>query len=264
MGWLQGLSAWQLAVVCSGFFVLVTWLGIIFVRPFLRLFLRRQTGVNDLVSYSSAGFSLLYGLLLGLLSVAAYQNAEKIGAFVESEAAALGLLYRSTSSYPEPHRGELQELLRDYALYVIRKDWPAHEQGRILEGGVARLAVFRETLMGFEPTTANQTILQDHTLGIFNDLVRARVERLSGVDLSIPGVFWYVVLIGAAINVVLIWLLDMRFLAHLILGGLVAFFLGVMIFLIAAMDHPLRGAVAIDASAYERIYDTLMAADETV
>jgi hypothetical protein len=264
MGWLQGLSAWQLAIVCSGFFVLVTWLGIVFVRPFLRLFLRRQPGVNELVSYSSAGFSLLYGLLLGLLSVAAYQNVEKINGFVDNEAASLGLLYLSTSSYPEPHRGELQALLRDYTLYVIHKDWPAHREGRILEGGVARLAVFRETLMGFEPDTANQTILQEHTLGTFNDLVRGRVERLGGVSLSIPGEFWYVVLIGAAINILLIWLLDMRFLAHLILGGLVAFFLGVMIFLIAAMDHPMRGAVAIDAAAYQRIYDTLMAADETV
>ena len=84
------------------------------------------------------------------------------------------------------------------------------------------------------------------------------------MGLSIPGVFWYVVLIGAAMNVVLIWMLDMRFFAHLVLGGLVSFFLGVMIFLIAAMDHPLRGAVRIDPAAYRLIYDRLMAQDETV
>ena len=138
MDWVQDLSVWQLAALCSGFFVAVTWLGIIFVRPFLRLLLRRQTGVNDLVSYSSAGFSLLYGLLLGLLSVATYQNVEKINAFVGHEAASLGLLYRSTSSFPEPLRADLQALQRDYALYVINKDWPAHEQGEIFQGGAAR------------------------------------------------------------------------------------------------------------------------------
>ena len=56
----------------------------------------------------------------------------------------------------------------------------------------------------------------------------------------------------------------MRFFAHLLLGGLVSFFLGVMIFLIAALDYPMRGAVAIDASAYQLIYDRVMAADETI
>ena len=262
--WVQGLSVWQLAALCSGFFVAATWLGIIFVRPFLRLLLRRQTGVNDLVSYSSAGFSLLYGLLLGLLSVATYQNVEKISAFVGQEAASLGLLYRSTDSFPEPLRTDLQALQRDYALYVIRKDWPAHEQGEIYQGGAARIAVIREKLMSFEPASANQQILLDQTLTILNDMSRSRVERLTSVDLRLPGVFWYVLLIGAAINVVLIWMLDMRFFAHLLLGGLVSFFLGVMIFLIAALDYPMRGAVAIDASAYQLIYDRVMAADETI
>ena len=77
MAWMLDLSPWALAALCSGIMVAITWLGIVFVRPFLRLLLRRQPGVNDLVSYSSAGFSLLYGLLLGLLSVATYQTSRR-------------------------------------------------------------------------------------------------------------------------------------------------------------------------------------------
>ena len=75
--------------------------------------------------------------------------------------------------------------------------------------------------------------------------------------------FWYVVLIGALINIVLIWMLDMRFFTHLILGGLISFFLGVMIFLLIAMDQPLRGAVAIPRPAYELAYRVLMEPDES-
>ena len=110
---MQDLSPWALAALCSGIMVAITWLGIVFVRPFLRLLLRRQPGVNDLVSYSSAGFSLLYGLLLGLLSVATYQNMEKVNTFIGQEAASLGLLYLASSSFPEPLRGDLQALQRD-------------------------------------------------------------------------------------------------------------------------------------------------------
>ena len=81
IAWLQQLSPFSLAIVCSGSFVLFTWFGIIFLRPFLRLLLRRQAGANDLVAYTSSWFSLLYGLLLGLLSVATYQNHTQIQGF---------------------------------------------------------------------------------------------------------------------------------------------------------------------------------------
>ena len=84
IAWLQNLSPIALAIVCSGSFVLLTWFGIVFVRPFLRLVLRRQAGANDLVAYTALG-SLLYGLLLGLLSVATYQNAAQVQTSVQRE-----------------------------------------------------------------------------------------------------------------------------------------------------------------------------------
>ena len=62
----------------SGFFLIVTWLGILFVRPVLRFWFRRESSTNDLVAYASSGFSLFYGLLLGLLSVAAYQSTKDV------------------------------------------------------------------------------------------------------------------------------------------------------------------------------------------
>ncbi|HMO35764.1 MAG TPA: hypothetical protein PKA06_06965 [Gemmatales bacterium] len=51
----------------------------------------------------------------------------------------------------------------------------------------------------------------------------------------------------------MIWLFDMRFLTHIILGGLLAFFLGTMIFLIAAMDNPFRGEVSITPEPFEKV-----------
>ena len=262
IAWLQNLSPFTLAVVCSGSFVLLTWFGIVFVRPFLRLVLRRQAGANDLVAYTSSWFSLLYGLLLGLLSVATYQNAAQVQTSVQREAGTLALLYRGSTAYPEPLRSELQFLLRDYTLYVVHKDWPAHHEGRIPQGGAARIGALVQTLETFEPTTKSQELALEQTFANLDGLAEARIERLSGVSLAIPGVFWYVVLIGAIINIILIWMLEMRFFTHLILGGMISFFLGVMFFLLIAMDQPLRGAVAVSPTSYELAYRVLMEPDE--
>ena len=68
------------ALYCSLFFVGVTWFGIIFIKPFLRLLMGREPRINELVAQASAGFSVFYGLLLGLLAVAAYVISRMGGA----------------------------------------------------------------------------------------------------------------------------------------------------------------------------------------
>ena len=121
-----------------------------------------------------------------------------------------------------------------------------------------------QTLEAFEPTTkAEETRAAADLRPISMPCPRPASCGSPASSLTIPGVFWYVVLIGALINIVLIWMLDMRFFTHLILGGLISFFLGVMIFLLIAMDQPLRGAVAIPPTAYELVYRVLMAPDES-
>jgi hypothetical protein len=57
-------------------------------------------------------------------------------------------------------------------------------------------------------------------------------------------------------------MLNMRFFTHIILGGIVAFFLGVVIFLIIAMDRPMRGEVSVRPAAYQLVYEVLMQWDE--
>jgi hypothetical protein len=56
-------------------------------------------------------------------------------------------------------------------------------------------------------------------------------------------------------------MLDMRFFTHVLLGGLVSFFLGVMIFIIAAMGNPMRSGVTVSPDAYLTAYDLLMKPD---
>ena len=258
----EQLLAAPLAILFPAMFVGLTWLGILLVRPFLRLMLGGQRGLNDLVSHASAGFSLLYGLLLGLLSVAAFDNNARIESAVQRESASVALLYRGFSNYEEPLRSELRYLMRDYTTYVLNRDWPAHQQGLIPTGGDNRLAVIRQSMLQFEPESASQGIMQEQGLTHFDSLLAARVDRLAGVNLKIPGVFWYVVIIGAIIQIILIWMLEMRLFTQMLLSGLVAFFLGVMIFLIYALDEPLQGAVLVSPTAYELVYGTLMELDD--
>ena len=253
----------HLAIYSSLFFVGVTWFGIIFIKPFLRLLMGRQPHINDMVAHTTAGFSLFYGLLLGLLAVAAYQNYDDVRKSAFAEAASLANLYRDAARYPDPVRSQVQELLRDYTLYVIYKDWPAHRRGVIFRGGTNRLNMIQYEILKFQPKTVSDELLHAQTLADFKDFANARQSRLAGVQTEIPGVLWYAVAIGALINIVLIWMLDMRFFTHMLLGGIVSFFLGVMIFLIASMDNPMRGELSVSSGYYQFVYDGVMQWEET-
>jgi uncharacterized protein len=256
--WLDRLPAAWLALLFCVAFVGITWLGILLVHPLMRRLLHGEHPSNEVIASISGGFGLLYAVLLGLLAVATFQNTKDVGDDVGSEASSLSAIYRNVSGYPEPARDQLKFLLRDYTHYVIEKDWPAHEKGRVLAGGEHRLQVIRQTLLSFEPATQAQENLQNELLRELNALTAARERRLAAVTATIPSVLWYVVVVGALISIAFLWMLYMELAHQLLLGGITGLFLGIMIFVIYAMDHPLRGAVSVAPEPFQSVYNLVM------
>ena len=69
--------------------------------------------LNEILGDFLQYFGVIYGLLLGLLAVAIYQNHTDVEKAVSSEASSLAALYRDVTAYPEPQRTELKTLLKE-------------------------------------------------------------------------------------------------------------------------------------------------------
>ena len=260
--WVDKLSAGQLALVFCVFFIGVTWLGILVVHPVMRHLLHRKEPSNELVIHIAGSFGLIYAVLLGLLTVATFQNTKDLQDDLGREASSLSTIYRTTDGYPEPLRSELKAELRDYTHYIIDKDWPAHQREIVPMGGEHRLQVIRSTLMSFEPATKTQELQHSEMLRYLDAMMVSREQRLATVTAAIPQVLWYVVVIGAFLTIAFLWMLHMDLMPQIMLGGITAFFLGIMIFLIYAMDHPLRGAVSVPPNSFRSVYELVMRWDE--
>jgi hypothetical protein len=242
------------------FFVGVTWLGILIFRSVIRNWIHGDQSVNDMIGFTFSGFSVLYGLLLGLLAVDAYQ-AFSVGATVVSrEASALTSLYLGTQGYPEPIRETLQAELREYTRAVIEREWPEQRKGVVPTGGIGsqRAIAFSNELAAFEPKNKKEEIIHTETLRRFSNFLEMRRQRISDIRTRIPSVLWWVVWVGAMLNIALICMLDMKTHVHLILGGMLSLFLGLVIFLVAVLDNPFRGAVSVGADDFQLVYDILM------
>ena len=256
--WIYDVPSTTLALLITGAFVGFSWIGAVLIRPILRAFLRKRADINDLIGYMLSCFGVFYGLLLGLLAVAAYQNFSTVETIVSKEASALSALSRDVSAYPEPDRTNLIWLLRDYTRYVVHYAWPSQRKGIIPQEGNTRMIAFHEQLIRFEPSSRGQEILHAEALRQFNNYLEARRMRLFSVTTSIPGVMWAVVLVGALMNIALIWMFDMKLINHLFLGGILSAFMGLMIFLIASLDNPFRGELSISPAPFEDILTHLM------
>ncbi len=256
--WIYDIPIWQLAVLISGGFVLVYWIGAIFLSPILRRLVRSTAGSNDVVGYILSSFGVFYGLLLGLIAIAAHQNYTDVEEAVAKEAIALSALYQDSKAFPEPFGQNLRWLLRDYTRYVIKYAWPLQQKGVVPQGGRVRVVAFHEKLLSFEPQTSRESIIQAETLRQFNHFFECRRMRLHSITTCIPPIMWYVVGVGALINLVIVWMFDMRLITQFALGGLLSLFLGTMMFLIAAMDNPLRGEVSVTPEAFEDVHRIMM------
>jgi hypothetical protein len=256
--WIYDLSMMALVALFCFIFIGFTWVGAIVIRPFLRLLVRGQDGINDLVGSILSCYGVFYGLLLGLIAVATYQNFTDTDRTANQEAAAVATLYRDISAYPQPDRGELQDLLREYTRSVIEEDWPAQRRGLVIAATSDRGGAFASRLVSFEPRTRGQEVLHAQALRAVNELIELRRLRVFSVANGIPPIMWYLVVIGALLNIVLVWLFDMKLIPQLFLGGLLSFFIAMVIALIAAMDNPYRGEVSIGPDAFRNVYEGVM------
>jgi hypothetical protein len=105
-------------------------------------------------------------------------------------------------------------------------------------------------------------LMQNELLRYLDAMMVSREQRLAAVTASIPRVLWYVVIIGAFVMIAFLWMLHMELVSQIILGGITAFFLGIIIFLIYAMDRPLQGAVSVPPDSFQSVYDLVMKWDE--
>jgi hypothetical protein len=263
VAWLDRLSPWlQVSLICA-VFVGVTWLGIVAVHPLLRRLLHGDEPSNETIIFAGASFGLFYGVLLGLVTIETFESTKNTIDTIDREASSLSTLYSVATGYPDPLRTELRGLLRDYDRYVIDKAWPAQRRGVVLEAGEHRLEAIRQTVLSFEPTTKSQEILQGEIQRYLNEMENARDHRLAAVTASIPALLWYLVLIGAFLTIVFVWMLHMYFVSQFLLGGITALFLGFLVFLIYSLDHPLRdGAIRVSPDAFETVWDQVMKWDE--
>ena len=230
------------AIVCL-IFVVPTLIGSALLQPVVSRLLRGEKDANTVVGLLLNAFSLYYGVLLALLSIAVFENYNKAQDAVGREASGAVALYNVFSGYPEPARTLLSETMLKYVEEETGPGWAFQQGNQVSTPGMRLVDRLSRELLGFRPTReAGEDMLHGEALRTFAEFIEQRRLRVQAAGTSVPRVIWSVVLVGAALNVFTLWLFDLKRTTHFILGGVLMAFIGLVVYMVAVLDRPFHGA----------------------
>jgi Protein of unknown function (DUF4239) len=115
--------------------------------------------------------------------------------------------------------------------------------------------IFRTHLTQFEPATEGRKTIYAEAYRGFKQIAELRGRRLQGVHEGLAGPLWVVVLAGAFLTIAVTWFFDMRSQSmHFWMTVFLSALLGLLIYLLGALDNPFRGEISVSPEPFEIMY----------
>ena len=160
---------------------------------------------------------------------------------------------------------QLRSQVKEYGRRIIKDEWPKLRQGEHPRGAQAQLEEIIRGLTALKDHSDRSRVIQSLAIQHFEEVAKLGRQRRTAAETSIPAVMWYVVIVGTIINFCLMWSFDMRFTSQLFLGGLVAFFMGALILLIAVLERPYRSReFGISPATFELALELMLLEEDSL
>jgi Protein of unknown function (DUF4239) len=100
-----------------------------------------------------AALYVLFGVTRGFSLLLVWQQYDAAEKMAESEAAHVEELYQLATGFPEPERGEIQEIAVSYAQVVVEEEWPLMHEGRTSPRAAELADELRSSIQDLQPRT---------------------------------------------------------------------------------------------------------------
>lgn len=259
MHWMYNLPPWALALLIVTGFLGMALMGLAFTHRRLHQSGAANSIDNGTVGWFFSSVSLLYGLLLGLLTVAAWGSYNQATTVASQEASATAVLYRDLAAYPDVARDAMRKQVRDYVTVIVTLSWPAQRRGLLPDSETVVLNQFQKLLLSQTGLTNEQLVVHSETIRAYNSLIDLRRQRQEALKDGVPGVLWLVVLLGAVATIGFSYCFVVEsYRLHALLTGVLAGMIGLLVFLLVVLDHPYWGEISVSPEPYQLVLSTLM------
>jgi hypothetical protein len=205
---------------------------------------------NEIAGFVFAVVGVIYAVLLAFLAVGVWEHLQSSEARTYEEAARLTTVYRKCDAFPEGTA--IRSALRAYVTEILNRDWPMMQRGQYDERVVTMGEQIAEQIRHLKPRNADEQDLHSAMITSMDEALVDRDSRESVADVGIGGFVWGVLIAGAFLTIAFSFLFAYRTTWSLVaIVGMLAAMVGLVLYLVAAVDYPFRGEIRIGPEAFE-------------
>lgn len=201
---------------------------------------------NEVGGFMIAVAGTLYAVLLGFLTVIAWQHFSDARQHVALEAAAATDAWHAAVGIPVANRMRVRQDLYSYATLMLHREWPDMRTGRF-EDSCDFIVMDAINAAGtFKPANLMESNSQTATLAQLGALHDGRLQRLSENSTGIAGFEWVILIGGAVCIIAFCWLFGLtnRY-VHLIMTSTIAAIIASVLVLLFELQYPYRSDLRI-------------------
>ncbi len=249
------------AVLIVGACVVYALAAVVIARRLIQPHVRE--GHNDVLVPLFLTAGTLYAVLLGFLVIAVWENYDAAKANAAEEASTLTTLYRQTSGMQPNEQAEFRALIRSYTENVIHDEWAIQAKtGGASPKARADVVKIYSIFKSLPPNVADSAISADF-LRTFDSVADDRNRRTLQANESLAPILWICMLAGGAVVIAMACLLFMeRRGPQLVAATLMAALIGSLLFMLAILDRPYAGPLALSADDFEHSISVYASVDQ--
>jgi hypothetical protein len=249
MTYLYSIDAPLLLLAALGIAILAAGAGQFVVH---RLFRSR-----DFIAHNEVGgivitvTGALYAVILGFLTVVAWQHFQEAREVVVLESAADIDAWHTAVGLPQPVRERVRTDMLKYAEIMIDSEWPKMQQGKfdLTAGKVGMDAI--DAVGTLVPANAGESNAQVATLQQLGTMHDGRQRRIGINDSGVSDFEWLVLLIGGGSITCFCWLFGLKNqrVQFLMTSAVVTMIVSILV-LLFELQYPFRSDIGVGSDAW--------------
>jgi hypothetical protein len=245
-------------LICA--LAVVAAVGLVVLAAFLFRVLGRGTEDRDphgaSAGHAGSMLSSLFLLIFAIAIVVPWTSADAARQNTYAETQALVETYWSAAALPAPAETQVRDGLRDYARFVVDKEWPLMAVGRLSPEGSTRLEILRSYVTGLRPASDEAATAKTAVLDQMADVFSARRQRAADAGTSPPAGVLVLTVIAGAVVVLFPFIAGARPRGVTIVPlSVMAALLAVGVYLAWDISHPFKGGLAVKPDAFVSALD---------
>jgi hypothetical protein len=208
---------------------------------------------NDLIGWQLSVLGTTYAVIIGFMLYTVWTDFGAAELNADAEANSLVNLYRLTAGLEPAQGAKLRELARAYGDQVVNQEWPEMSANAVPVESRVVTAQMWATLTSAKGATPAEITAEDHSLSELSAMSGHRRIRLVESAARIPGVLWFVLLIGGAVTIASSCLFGAaNGMLHVVQVTAFSLLIALVLAAIADINRPFQGSVHVSDYAFRR------------